>query len=284
MESGIRWAVTSVTYSFPTSASFYSPDYGAGSEPTSGFETLNAAQQSTVRAALAMYAAVSNLTFSEIAETSSQHAVLRYAESDLPSTAWGYYPSTSQLGGDIWLNHSLGRYDSPTVGTYAYVTFIHETGHALGLKHPHEGGGNGIVPVDKDSVEYSVMSYRSYVGGGTGGYTIGATSYPQTPMQLDVAAIQAMYGANYATNSGNTVYSWSSTTGQEFINGIAQAMPAGNKILMNIWDGGGTDTYDFSNYSTNLIVDLQPGAWTTVSTTQLASLGGGQVAHGNISN
>ena len=28
---------------------------------------------------------------------------------------------------------------------------------------------------------------------------------------------------------------------------------------MTVWDGGGTDTYDFSNYTTDLVVDLQPG-------------------------
>ena len=44
---------------------------------------------------------------------------------------------------------------------------------------------------------------------------------------------------------------------------------------MTLWDGGGNDTYDFSNYTTNLSVNLQPGAWTTVSATQLANLGGG---------
>ena len=43
------------------------------------------------------------------------------------------------------------------------------------------------------------------------------------------------------------------------INGVAQAAPGGNTIFMTIWDGGGNDTYDFSNYTTNLSVNLQPG-------------------------
>ena len=37
---------------------------------------------------------------------------------------------------------------------------------------------------------------------------------------------------------------------------------------MTICDDGVLDTYDFSNYTTNLRVDLNPGAWTTVSTAQ----------------
>ena len=96
------------------------------------------------------------------------------------------------------------------------------------------------------------MSYRSYIGASvTGGLTNGTWSFPQTLMMYDIAALQDMYGANYTTNSGNTVYKWDPNTGQEFINGVAQAAPGGNKIFMTIWDGGGNDTYDFSNYTTN---------------------------------
>ena len=35
---------------------------------------------------------------------------------------------------------------------------------------------------------------------------------------------------------------------------------------MTIWDGGGNDTLDFSNYTTNLLVDLQPGHWIKTDT------------------
>ena len=92
------------------------------------------------------------------------------------------------------------------------------------------------------------------------------------------------YGANYNTNSTDTVYKWNPATGQETINGVAQAAPGGNTIFMTIWDGGGNDTYDFSNYTTNVTVNLKPGGWTTLSTAQLAALGEGHTAVGNIAN
>uniref|UniRef100_UPI00195366F3 M10 family metallopeptidase C-terminal domain-containing protein n=1 Tax=Streptococcus pneumoniae TaxID=1313 RepID=UPI00195366F3 len=65
----------------------------------------------------------------------------------------------------------------------------------------------------------------------------------------DIAAIQAMYGANFATHAENTVYSFSPTTGEEFINGVGQGEPGANRVFLTIWDGGGNDTYDFSNYT-----------------------------------
>jgi serralysin len=51
---------------------------------------------------------------------------------------------------------------------------------------------------------------------------------------------------------------------------------------MTIWDGGGNDTYDFSNYSVTVRVDLRPGEWTVAG--QLANLGNNQFARGNIAN
>jgi VCBS repeat-containing protein len=281
--TGTKWATSSLTFSFPSDATYYGANYG--SEPLTNFKAFTSAQQSAVRDILKMYASVANLTFTEITETATQHATLRYAESDAPSTAWAYYPNTSEIGGDAWFNVSKHYYDNPGVGTYGWATLIHETGHALGLKHPHEVMGSfGIVPLDKDSLEYTVMSYRSYVGGSAGSYTVAWTDYPQTLMMLDIAAMQAMYGANYTTNSSDTVYSWNPLTGQESINGVAQTAPAANRIFMTVWDGGGHDTYDFSNYSTNLNINLSPGAWSTVSTAQLGNLGGGHYAAGNIAN
>jgi Ca2+-binding RTX toxin-like protein len=283
--SGVKWAVSSLTFSFPTDPSLYGSNYGSG-EPNNNFKAFTAVQQGAARLILQMYSSVVNVTFTEVTETSSQHGDLRLAESDSPGTAWAYYPSTSAAGGDAWFNNSAHYYDNPVKGSYGWLTMIHELGHAMGLKHPHEtSGAFGTVPVDHDSLEYTVMSYRSYVGAPLNGYlTNEFWSYPQSLMMLDIAALQAEYGANFATNGGNTVYSWDPNSGQMFINGAGQGAPGANRIFLTVWDGGGQDTYDFSNYSTNLNVNLQPGAWTTTSSAQLANLGDGHIAAGNIAN
>jgi serralysin len=284
--SGMKWAVGSLTFSFPTSASYYGSPYGSG-EPTSGFQALNTTQAAAVRTILQSYSSVANITFSEVTETSSVHGDLRFAESSKPSTAWAYYPHSSAVGGDAWFN-SGGKYDSPVKGNYAYITFIHEIGHALGLKHPHEVSGSfGALPIDQDSMEYTVMTYRSYIGASTTtGYVNETWGYAQSLMMHDIAGLQKMYGANFNTNNTNTTYSWSPTTGQMSINGVGQSAPGANKIFLTVWDGGGTDTYDFANYSTNLTVNLAPGKWTTTSSAQLARLqyNGSKYAAGNIAN
>ncbi|MCC6982141.1 MAG: M10 family metallopeptidase C-terminal domain-containing protein [Bauldia sp.] len=285
--TGVRWSVTNLTYSFPTSASFYGAAYGSG-EPGMAFEAMTPAQQAAIRSVLASYSAVANVKFTQVTESATTHGDLRFAETDFTGTGWAYFPSTRAEGGDVWLNNSRNLFESPARGNYANFTMYHEVGHALGLKHAHEVYGQfGAMPGDRDSMEYTVMSYRSHVGAPTSsGYVNETWGYAQSPMTYDIAALQRMYGANYSTNSGNTVYSWSPTTGAMSINGVGQGAPGANRILLTVWDGGGVDTYDFSNYGTNLVVDLQPGAWSTTSTAQLARLNanGSKLAAGNIAN
>src|SRR3712207_719880 len=91
----LKWAGNSFTYSFPASASYYGFSYGDG-EPGNAFETLDPAQRAMTRSALTMYASVANLTFTEVGETAIQHGDLRFAMSDLPNTAWAYFPSTRE--------------------------------------------------------------------------------------------------------------------------------------------------------------------------------------------
>jgi Ca2+-binding RTX toxin-like protein len=278
-----KWAVNSFTYSFPTSGSYYGNSYGNG-ENTDHFGAFTSAQKASVRSVLGQYSSVANLSFSEISETSSQHATFRFAMSDAPSTAWAYFPTTAAEGGDAWFNKSSGYYNSPLKGNYAYLTVLHEIGHSLGLEHAHE---HFVMPRDRDSMEYTVMSYRSFVGASTtSGYTNEMGGYAQSLMMYDIAALQHMYGANFSTSSGNTTYRWSPTTGEAFLNGVGRGAPVANRIFETVWDGGGNDTYHFGNYTTPLKIDLRPGGWTTTSTEQLADLrwDGSKVAVGNIAN
>jgi serralysin len=174
------------------------------------------------------------------------------------------------------------RYDNPVVGNYAYLTFLHETGHALGLKHGHE---SPALSPDRDSMEYSIMTYRGYIGAPTdGGYKNEVWGFAQTLMMYDIAALQRIYGANFSTQAGDSVYTWSPTTGQTFINGGAFLTPGGNRVFMTVWDGGGNDTYNLSNYSDAVTIDLRPGEWTITSQVQLANLGLGNFARGNVAN
>jgi Ca2+-binding RTX toxin-like protein len=281
MLSGSSWSTAGLSYGFTSGGS----DYGgsdASAEIEAGMAPLNGTQQATVRTVLGQIANVTNLALVQ-ATTSPGSAELRYALSADPDTAHAYEPGPGD-GGDSWYNSS--GYTNPVLGNYEWVTFIHETGHALGLKHGHE---TPALSPDRDSMEYSVMTYRSYAGAPVNddsGYTNETWGFAQTLMMYDIAALQRLYGADFTYNSGNTVYSWSPTTGAFMVNGVVQWTPGANRVFMTLWDGGGSDTYDLSNYSSGsygLEIDLRPGFWSKLYP-QIVNLGDGKMAAGSVAN
>jgi Ca2+-binding RTX toxin-like protein len=299
--SGSQWNDTDLTFGFPTSATQY-PTTFKEVNPASDFEAFSAAQQAATRMLLQLVSNVSSLTFNELfggtgTGSGAGHADLRYAMSrdDDVEVAYAYYPTNggaTSAGGSAWFNTT--SFNLPVKGNYAWMGILHETGHALGLKHGHEPPA---ISPDRDSVEYSVMTYRSYPGQdltAETGYTNARFGYPQTLMMYDIAALQKIYGPNNAYNGGNSVYTWDPATGETFINGVGQGKPGegdpfataenSNRVFMTIWDGGGTDTYNLSAYANATVIDLRPGEWTTTSSVQLAGLGNGHTARGNVAN
>ncbi|HYD70337.1 M10 family metallopeptidase C-terminal domain-containing protein [Azospirillum sp.] len=245
---GSMWNGTALTYSFPTAYGDLG-DYDAENRvEEASFGTLDGAAQSAVEAVLARWSAVSGLTFTRASgPTGGDLRIYRYTV-DNPTAQVVDFPSDKPEGGDVQLGDALAG-AGWTPGSYAYFTLVHEFGHALGLKHPHDTvGALPAAPASEDSVEVSVMSYRSFRGQALGGYTLAEGSYPAGPMLNDIAAIQYLYGPNWTTSSGDTVYTFD---------------PSHSVVLTTIWDGGGTDTYNLSNYTTALTIDLTPGGWSS---------------------
>jgi len=179
---GDRWDQKNLTFSFPDQQS----DYGSyGSGEAASFSSLNNAQENAALAAFAMLENYSGLDFSQITSNEGS-AEIRIGESDMPSTAWAYYPSNSYQSGDVWLDKNL--YDNPLSGTYAWHTLMHEIGHSIGLKHGHETSSYGALDTAHDQMSYSVMTYKSHVGSLGSSYTNEFYGYAQSYMAFDIAA------------------------------------------------------------------------------------------------
>lgn len=266
--NGKHWASSNVTFSFTDRMGDYEFWYEDRSAHGDSFQSLNAKQKKAVRSWIGpsgQYASVTLLNPVELSGKSDDNATIRIAMSEVPETAFAYFPSRfSTEAGDAWFNPQ--DYNSPDIGNYAFHTFGHELGHTLGLKHGHETDGVRNVAMDptRDSMEFSIMTYRSFVNQDLEKlpfYTNEKGGYAQSLMMYDIAALQQMYGASFDTNSTKTTYTFSATTGEMFVNGVGQGTPIANRIFRTVWDGNGADTYDFSNYSTNLAINLAPGGW-----------------------
>ncbi|WP_438748667.1 M10 family metallopeptidase C-terminal domain-containing protein [Pararhizobium sp. O133] len=309
--SGVRWNETFITYSDTDSSADYQAGY-TSDQNGNGISAQNEAfSQFTAAQMVAFHAALNQAVYTQLGGAGgfsvegftnlgidyngagTSNSTIRAANSGDAGTAYAFYPSNAITGGDTFFGNAYdgtsNSLKNPVAGNYAWHTMIHELGHSLGLKHGHQTGGpaNTAVPAAYNSVEFTVMTYASYIGDSTGGYDYEQWGAPQTYMMIDILALQTMYGADFTVNSGNTVYTWDPTNGNSYVGGVLAIDPGGNRIFSTIWDGDGVDTYDLSNYTTNLRLDLRPGESSTFSSTQLAYLGGGPnggYARGNVFN
>ena len=79
---------------------------------------------------------LTQLTFTQFFNDNEGAAQLRYAMTDATGAAHAYLPGNSDEAGSAWFNKT--DFNAPAKGNYAWMGILHETGHALGLKHGHE--------------------------------------------------------------------------------------------------------------------------------------------------
>jgi serralysin len=182
-----------------------------------------------------------------MAFTSMDSGTAGYAYSGTPTSPGGKV-------GDIWLN-SDDTGETYDAGTYGFTTMLHEIGHTLGLKHPFE---SPTLPAEYDNTRFTLMAYDPPSDGlittftSTGGGLSSSREYvvEVTPMVIDIAAVQAIYGAETTTRTGNTVYAYGNDDGA---------------VLRAIYDAGGNDTIDMSACTRDCVIDLTPGAYSSIA-------------------
>ena len=225
-----------------------------GRSLTVNLTQLTAQEKGLARAALGEWHAISGITFREIAGS----ADITYRHDGSSARTTTTYRGNEILSATVNIGSSRVE-QGDGVGSYVFRTYMHETGHALGIGHPQkyaDGSDFSRSTITNDSWQMSLMSYYSQ----TENTAITADhAYNLTPMLADYLAVRLAYGA-VPVRAGNTVYGVGSTAGGT----LDQLARAKTPVAFLIADSGGIDHVSFAGETAAMRIDLRPGAISNV--------------------
>ena len=246
-----------VTYAFATSP----VDKDEPGKAMSGFDTYSETQKTAIRTVLDHIAEHVNVKFNE-----GSNATLNFYKHTMDTAetvGYGIYGGGVHLSSERFTADDAFRSDIPyrieggdAIEYYGWHAALHEVGHTLGMDHPFDHAKKGDGKPDLSVAENrDTISVMSYVDGETIPLKAGSNYYPEFPIAqnklgiYDLAALHHSFGVNPNYHSGDDTYTF-----KEF-----NKDAVGNDIYIH--DGGGLDTFDASEQTLDLNIDLTPGSW-----------------------
>lgn len=220
---------------------------------------FSAGQQALIRQALQAWQDVTNITFKE--RSTQADGVINVVKDS--ETNGGLAQLPGYYSGDVFAKiGTKGVTDSPRRGEYFVSTVIHEIGHAIGLEHPGNyhslaGGYEENARYAQDNKARTVMSYWKETSQPGHDFKWSSSA---GPLMDDIAALQGIYGRNLNTRNADTTYGFNSNTQRE---NLSLTSPDDVPIFC-VWDGGGSDTLDFSGFKQRQVINLNPEKFSDV--------------------
>lgn len=221
-------------YGFPKSVEDYS--YSLDDKETKGWQPFSSEQQNDTRKIFEYIQTIINVKFVET-ENFNRKNTIAFGNNQQESGAFALAPGSLPNSSDVFIGIlDDGSFQIPTRDGFQYANvFIHEIGHALGLKHPFDdpspSGKVATPPYLEGNENNAVWTQMSYSGS--------KKSYEFSA--LDISALQYVYGVASIANAGDTKYVYDETRSNF------------------IWDGSGNDTIDASGSSQPVTIFLEPG-------------------------
>ncbi len=262
------------------------------------------ADKAAFKLAFSLFSNVANVSFAEAADPEGANFNLGLTKGSIPGAeqlvalmippgmqlAEGPPPGTGLFS----IGAHPNWYGQLSQGGYSFATIIHELGHGLGLSHPHDNAGgsslfpgvdgydaeggpllqpDGTVDFARDTGDddlniglNTMMSYNN-IGQSYAPNAAANFGFEGTPMALDIAALQHLYGANMTYRTGNDTYR------------LPQADKVGT-FWSSIWDAGGIDTISNEGSNQAATINLQAAPLTGPKAGGYVSAIKGNAVHG----
>jgi serralysin len=271
----LAWKPDIITYSIGTGA--VDATHAEYTSEMDGYVAMTAAMEAAARTAFELWDDLIAVELLEMDDWPSAQMTFNYSSNTGGETYtnFGYWlvdnapRSDYKLAdADIWMADDWSTHDEDSdlfQGGFGILTYLHEIGHALGITHPGDYNGTASYDLDathqQDTRQYTVMSYFQAGEDGLGTDHVGSSgwSFGATPLLHDILSAQAVYGADMTTRIGDTVYGFNSTAARDAFDFTVNLNP-----VVAIWDAGGIDRIDASGWNTNQVIDLNPGAFSSV--------------------
>ncbi|WP_073522306.1 M10 family metallopeptidase C-terminal domain-containing protein [Pseudomonas fluorescens] len=237
--------------------------YEFSNRPETGATTsqFTEAQKGVVRETLNNFSDVAKVRFEESVNAKSHHMQLKVDGSSFKWQAPWYAPVSDDEPGKVQVTLNQSNADGlEKPNNFGRHIIAKAAAFKLGLPDLASAApGNKYA---ENTLAYTVRSpfletrsdHRFNKGHGED------NQYSSTPMMDDIAVMQDQFGANLQTRTGDTTYGFNSNADRE----VFKLKSVDDLPVFCVWDAGGRDTFDFSAFKQDQVINLRSGSFSNV--------------------